>query len=163
MFASPLSNIVYDNTKYIFGMGRTGTSLLYKILHSCNMVMADYEPPVMQSCLGIMDVSDDRKDCVKTIFKTYLGEEFFINYLLARKINKNANEFSAISDVKDDDFISILKSKYNNRSDVEAATKDWTVLVKIPNLNRSVEKLISPKSKIVLTRRILMKFYLQRY
>ena len=153
MFASPLSNIVYDNTKYIFGMGRSGTSLLYKILHSCDMIMADYEPPVMQSCLGIMNENGHVQDYVKTVFKTYLGEEFFINYLLSRKINENSNEFSSICGVKEDDFISNLKSKYKSRSDVETVTKVWTVLVKLPNLSSSVEKLISPNSKIVLTYR----------
>jgi hypothetical protein len=153
MFASPLSNTVYDNTNYIFGSGRSGTSVLYKILHSCNLVMADYEPPVMQSCLGLMKDTYDSGDYLKTIFKTYLGEEFFINYLLTRKINKNLNEFSTIYDVKGHDFISMLKTNFNSRSDVEAAAKVWTILVKLPNLSSSVEKLVSSNSKIVLTHR----------
>lgn len=153
MLASPLSNIVYENTNYIFGSGRSGTSVIYKILHSCDMVMADYEPPVMQSCLGLMNVTDDNQDYMKTIFKTYLGEEFFINYLLARKINKNANEFSTIHDVKSPDFISTLKSKFNSRSDVETALEAWKIIVKLPNLSGSLEKLISVNSKIVLTYR----------
>ena len=153
MFASPLSKTVYQNTSYVFGSGRSGTSVLYKILHSCEKVMADYEPPIMQSCLGLMNSNYDSGEHIKTIFKTYLGEEFFINYLLARKINRNFDDFSTICGVKENDFISNLKSKYKNRSDVEAATKVWKTLVKLPNLSSSVEKLISPNSKIVLTHR----------
>jgi hypothetical protein len=117
------------------------------------LVLADYEPPVMQSCLGFMEGTLGSEDHFINIFKTYLGEEFFINYLLARKINNNLNDFSTVYNVKGHDFIPMLKANFNSRYDVEVASKDWKILVKLPNLSRSVRHLISANSKIVLTHR----------
>jgi len=89
------------NIKHIVitGVGRSGTTILGKIIHSFEGVEYVYEPYTIQALLPLLTTIE--KDHWKNLYHSYLYEDIFMGAVAGRNVNLNEMDDSCIIKAKD--------------------------------------------------------------
>ena len=149
-----INNIV-DNTVWITGSARSGTSILGKILSTLKGAEYAFEPEYLFYILPQIHKLN-KKNWISG-YRTYLIEELFFNMCLGRRANFKKNEDSFIGNSLSPKNIK-KKLKINiSRSDFETYLdkNKKKLLIKIPDVSRHLVLLAKyyPKNKFIIISR----------
>lgn len=137
----------------ISGSGRSGTTIIGKLLHSMRGVEYAFEPPLLVSLMPLIEKLDEAT--WKLLYETYLYEDFFINALSGRAINTNAADDSSIYQVKAEKEISDRLNHSIRKQDAEKSAQLATIMYKLPNVVPFLPKLAEyyPDTKFLIMKR----------
>ena len=83
------TNKISQNTIWVTGCVRSGTTLIGKIISSLKTVEYGFEPETLFSLLPL--INKINKKYWKEIYEHYLVEDLFFNLCVGRKINLKKN------------------------------------------------------------------------
>ena len=155
MFVEKNLKKVLQNTIWIVGSVRTGTSILGKILSTLKTVEYAFEPEFLFKLLP--KINTINKNTWLNLYNSYIIEELFFNLCVGRRINFKKNDDSFIGNSLSARSIrSKLKIKLS-RLDFENYLKkfDKNLIIKIHSVTRSLSALEKyyPKNKFIVTQR----------
>lgn len=109
----------FNKIKHIVvtGVGRSGTTILGKLIHSFNGVEHVNEPYMVQALLLLLN--EIKQEYWMNLYESYLYEEVFINSLAGRFINTNQYDDSSIYKVKPQREIIQRLNTINSRDKIE--------------------------------------------
>lgn len=113
------------------GVGRSGTTILSKLIGSCENVEFFYEPKTIDTLFSL--IHEMREDHWKTIFKRNVYDELLINSLAGRNINTNKNDDSSIYNYKSKNEINERLNKSYGQQEIEPKAKDKVIAFKLLN------------------------------
>jgi len=151
-----LDKNIYDKCNeaiIITGTHRSGTTIMGKIINSCERVEYSFEPPMLFTLLPLINFLNE-KDW-KILYETYLYEELLVYSLAGRSINCNRIDDSSIYLVKGADEIeSRLSRSLKKEKAIELALSS-RIAYKMPIVGHLMPKLKKyyPGSKIVVMHR----------
>ena len=148
-------NKILENTIWITGCARSGTTILGKILSTLKSVEYAFEPEYLYTLLPKIHSFDKRNWL--NLYNTYLIEELFFNLCNGRKINLRKIDESYIGhSLSSKDLKAKLKINIS-RIDFENFLKknEKNLAIKIPDIARNLIKLEKyyPKNKFIITTR----------
>lgn len=112
----------------ITGVGRSGTTILGKLVHSLKNIEYFFEPPmfvpIMSSSSGLYQ---------KLLLTFYFNDDLLISALAGRSINTNPNDDSSIFGVKAREEIDYRLSKSFSRKELDTIADQYKVAFKIPS------------------------------
>jgi len=114
------------------GAARSGTTLLGRILHSCEPVEYVFEPPTLFALFAKVDLLD--ADVWRLIYETYLYEDFLVNALAGRSINTNRHDDSSAWAAKSEKDVEARLSRSWGRAAIEPDLERAVVAYKIPGI-----------------------------
>ena len=79
---------------FITGCGRSGTTILGKLIHSMKAVEYAYEPVMLLSLLPLIENMEASQ--FRLLFETYLYEELLMGQITGRAVNQNENDDSCV-------------------------------------------------------------------
>jgi hypothetical protein len=132
---SPIGRELVSRSILITGLGRSGTTLLGKLVASCSGVEYSFEPPLLVSLFS--QIPYLQPDSWKLLFDTYLYEEVCVNGLAGRSINLNRHDDSSALKVLGEVEIQRRLSRSWRKDEIEAFVVDnrqVRIACKIPNL-----------------------------
>ncbi len=137
----------------ISGCGRSGTTILGKILHSMDRVEYCFEGPMLVSLFAVMPVLPNSEWML--LYETYLYEEFLINTLCGRGLNCNRADDSSIYNVKDAAIVEARLSKSKRKTEASVEARDSVIVYKVPDISPYLKtlKALYPGSRFVLLKR----------
>jgi len=137
----------------ITGTGRSGTTIIGKIIHSFQSVEYVFEPPVLVTLFSLIDKMPHEQ--WKLIYETYLYEEILINSICGRSINCNQKDDSSIYKVKLDKEIESRLNRSLRKEDAEHEVKKHNIAYKIPSITHYIPNLLGfyPNSRVVVVKR----------
>ncbi len=94
----PATKAVIESAVVITGGGRSGTTILGKLIHTFRNVEYAFEPPMLVALFALLDQLPE--PTWKFLYEAYLAEEFLSNALAGRTINTNRVDDSSIHAVK---------------------------------------------------------------
>lgn len=146
-------NKILNNTIWITGCARSGTTILGKILSTLKSVEYAFEPEYLYTLLPKIHSFDKRNWL--NLYNTYLIEELFFNLCNGRKINlKKIDESYIGHSLSSKDLKAKLKINIS-RIDFENFLKknEKNLVIKIPNISRNLVALEKyyPKNKFIIT------------
>jgi hypothetical protein len=121
-----------DNAIFISGNGRSGTTILGKLIHSMNRVEYVFEPPTLVSLLPLvstLDVHDFR-----LLFETCCYEDLLMGQVTGRALNLNRNDDSCIYIVRSLAEIENRIATVWSKSDAVKAAAASRLAIKIPDV-----------------------------
>ena len=148
-------NKILENTIWITGCARSGTTILGKILSTLKSVEYAYEPEYLYTLLSKIHSFDKRNWL--NLYNAYLIEELFFNLCNGRKTNLRKIDNSYIGhSLSSKDLKAKLKMNLS-RMDFENFLKknEKNLVIKIPDIARNLIKLEKyyPKNKFIVTTR----------
>jgi len=146
---------ILQNTIWVIGCARSGTTITGKILSSLKTVEYGFEPETLFGLLPL--INKINKKYWKETYEHYLVEDLFFNLCVGRKINLRRIDDSSI-------YNSLSKKQIENklklnlrREDLELYLKKnkKNLIIKVPDLSKSLVKLQKyyPKNKFIVTMR----------
>jgi len=129
---SPIASEKAGSAIVISGSGRSGTTIIGKLLHSFEGVEYAFEPPMLVSLLPLIESMDAAS--WRLLYETYVYEEFFINAMTGRAINTNRADDSSIYQVKSAEEIDSRLQRSIRKLEAERLTTAATVAYKLPNV-----------------------------
>jgi len=137
----------------ISGSGRSGTTIIGKLLHSMQGVEYAFEPPLIVTLLPLIEELDEVS--WKLLYETYLYEDFLINSLSGRAINTNHVDDSSIYSVKADNEINARLNFSIRKQEAEKSAESATIIYKLPNVVPFLPKLAGyyPDTKFLIMKR----------
>ena len=147
------ANKVCNKALVVTGLARSGTTIVGKILHSCQGVEYAFEPPMLTSLFPLMDHLS--KNDWMLLYETYLYEEFLVNALAGRNLNFNPHDDSSILNVKPGKVIDARMSRSHRKTDIEKNIGDSILAYKIPDILPWIPKLKEyyPGTRVVIMTR----------
>lgn len=97
LIESDARNVV-NNAICIIGPGRTGSTLLGKLVHSLRNVAYAYEPPFLHALVPL--IAELPEERFRSLLETYLYEDQFMGQVTGRCWNFNRNDESCIYHAK---------------------------------------------------------------
>ena len=148
-------NKILENTIWITGCARSGTTILGKILSTLKSVEYAFEPEYLYTLLPKIHSFNKRNWL--NLYNTYLIEELFFNLCVGRKVNFRKIDDSYIGhSLSSKDLKAKLKINLS-RIDFENFLKknEKNLVIKIPDIARNLIKLEKyyPKNKFIITTR----------
>ena len=146
---------ILENVIWITGCGRSGTTILGKILSTCKNVEYAFEPEFLFGLLP--KIKKINKHSWLDIYNTYIIEELFYNLCTGRRINFKKHDWSYIG-------YSLSKKEINNKLKIDIGRGDFDnflkknkklLIIKVPDLARSLNffQKYYPKNKFIVTKR----------
>ncbi|MBL4889315.1 MAG: sulfotransferase [Candidatus Lindowbacteria bacterium] len=123
-------NIV-DRSIIVCGCGRSGTTIMGKLVASLETVDYFYEPLYLNSHLTSMSTID--ANTWNSLFESYLYEELLLNSLAGRNLNLNKNDDSSIYHYKTPDLIDSRLATSGRRNELEETSMNSTICFKLPD------------------------------
>lgn len=121
-----------ENSIFITGSARSGTTIFGKIIHSLENVEYFYEPPILYSLFPLLK-SIGENDW-KLLFETTLYEQLFIDSLAGRSINTNLNDDSSVYLVKTKEEIESRLNSDKRKKELEIIAKNYTIAYKVHSI-----------------------------
>ena len=144
---------VANKAMVITGTGRSGTTVIGKLFNSFDSVEYIFEPPTLLSLFAVQD----KIDCNswRLLYETFICEEFLMNCLAGRNINRNCNDDSCIQTVKSEAEIESRLCKSYRKLELVDKALSSTVVYKLLNLNSHIEqlKMDYPQTKSIFVTR----------
>lgn len=142
-----------ENAVVITGTGRSGTTIIGKIIHSFQHVEYAFEPPVLVTLFSLIEKMP--REQWKLIYETYLYEEILINSICGRSINCNQKDDSSIYKVKIAKEIESRLSRSLRKEDAEHEAKKYNIAYKIPSIPHHIPNLLKfyPSSRVIVVKR----------
>lgn len=112
----------------VTGVGRSGTTILGKLIHSLKNVEYFFEPPMF---IPIMTSSSGLHQ--KSLLAFYFNDDLLVGALAGRKINTNPNDDSSIFEVKKREEIDFRLSKSFSRKELDSIAEHYKIAFKIPS------------------------------
>jgi len=108
---------ICNNSIFITGAARSGTTIMGKLIHSMEGVEYLFEPPQLFSLF----TSREEIPILtwKLLYETYLYEDFFVNSLAGRNLNYNLFDDSSIFQVKTEEEIKSRQIKSWGKQQIE--------------------------------------------
>jgi Sulfotransferase family len=91
---------IVDNCVMVTGMYRGGTTLTGKLLGSLRNVEYIFEPPLIHHLDYLLQENEIDYRLVAELFRTYLAEDYMLNYLHGRRYNMRPSDDSSIFQTK---------------------------------------------------------------
>jgi hypothetical protein len=121
-----------DAAILISGSGRSGTTVLGKLIHSFSGVEYIFEPPTVIMLFALLEKLPE--STWRLIYEAYLGEEFLVNALAGRQINTNHADDSSIWAVKPQQEIERRLGRSWGKQEARREATRSVLAYKIPNL-----------------------------
>lgn len=128
----PAMQQAVDTAVLVSGGGRSGTTMLGKLIHSFRDVEYVFEPPMMIALFALLDMLPE--STWRFMYEAYLGEEFLANALAGRSINTNRRDDSSIWAVKSEQEIERRLGRSWGKLDVMQEAARSVLAYKIPNI-----------------------------
>jgi len=137
----------------ISGSGRSGTTLLGKIVNSFKGTEYLFEPPTLISLFALTEVLDENH--WRFLYESYLGDDFLVNALAGRAINLNNHDDSCLFKVKSGEEIQRRLGRSWSKHDMLQELTGKAVAYKIPNIVPYLSKFANryPSSRVVIVKR----------
>ncbi len=150
---SELASEKVANAIMVTGSGRSGTTILGKVIHSFKNVEYAFEPPMMYGLLPL--IGDMPESQWKLLYETYLYEELLINALAGRSINCNRADDSSIYSVKGAHEIDGRINRSLGKWEAESMVGNYTIAYKVPSAMPFLPRLVEyyPAMRIVVIKR----------
>lgn len=135
LHVSPLGHDLVSRAILITGLGRSGTTLVGRLIASCKFVEYAFEPPVLISLFS--QLGKVPSDSWKLLFTTYLYEEVFVNGIAGRSINLNPNDDSSAWGTLGEKEVNRRLQRSWRKHEIESllyTTREVSVAYKIPSL-----------------------------
>ena len=141
------------NAIVVTGSGRSGTTILGKVIHSFESVEYAFEPPMIYGLLPLIGHMPSSQ--WKLLYETYLYEELLINALAGRSINCNRSDDSSIYNVKGTHEIEDRLNKSLGKWEAESIAGSYTIAYKIPSAMPFLPLLVGyyPATRVVNIKR----------
>lgn len=148
-------NKILENTIWITGCARSGTTILGKILSTLKSVEYAFEPEYLYTLLP--EIHSFNKRNWLNLYNAYLIEELFFNLCVGRKVNFRKIDDSYIGhSLSSKDLKAMLKINIS-RIDFEnfLQKNKRNLVIKIPDVSRNLITLEKyyPKNKFIITTR----------
>ena len=111
------------------GVGRSGTSILGKLVGSLKDVEFFYEPKTVDLLFSKIDDID--AECWKALFKRNIYDDLLINSLAGRYINTNRHDISSIYNYKNEDEVFERLSRSHTQDELDALAGDSIIAFKL--------------------------------
>jgi len=149
----PAMRRAVDSAVLITGGGRSGTTVLGKLLHTFQGVEYVFEPPTLIALFSQFDTLPE--PAWRFMYEVYLSEEFLANALAGRTINTNKVDDSSVLAVKAALEIEQRLSRSWSKLAVMQAAAQSTIAYKIPNIVPLLERFHSryPGNRIIIIKR----------
>lgn len=150
---SPSAQQVVNSAVLISGTGRSGTTILGKLIHSFERVEYLYEPPTLIALFSIIGQMPAWQ--WKFLYEAYLYEEFLVNAVCGRAINTNRADDSSIHAVKGEDDVAQRLGHSWRKSEAALAAADRVIAYKIPNIVPFIAPLLEryPATTLLIMKR----------
>jgi hypothetical protein len=137
----------------ITGNGRSGTTILGKIIHSMRNVESIFEPPLFGSLLPL--ISKIEESHFRLLFETYCFDELLIGQITGRAFNFNRNDDSCINLTKTPEEIDHRMAVAWSRVKAVEAIGNSRLLIKSPGFTSFLADLrrLYPTMTFVVTQR----------
>ena len=141
------------NAILISGSGRSGTTIMGKLLHSFKCVEYVFEPAMLVSLMPMIDRLD--ASSWKLLYETYLYEEFLMNALSGRAINTNAADDSSIYKVKSTEEIEAKLIRSIRKAEAVQMAQNAMIAYKLPNIVPFIPRLVTyyPHKRVLIMKR----------
>ncbi len=116
----------------VSGSGRSGTTVLGKLIHSFADVEYVFEPPTVIALFALLDTLPE--STWRFMYEAYLGEEFLANALAGRSINTNRADDSSIWAVKPEQAIEQRLGRSWGKLELMQEAARSVLAYKIPNI-----------------------------
>ena len=149
----PSTKSVIQSTVVITGGGRSGTTVLGKLVHTFRGVEYAFEPPMLVALFSLLDQLPELT--WKFLYEAYLAEEFLSNAVAGRSINTNRADDSSIYAVKSAAEIEDRLSRSWSKREVMEAVGHRTLVYKLPNIVPFLKQLMAyyPHSRAIVIKR----------
>lgn len=149
----PITKSVIDSAVVVTGGGRSGTTILGKLIHTFQNVEYAFEPPMLVALFALLDQLPP--PIWKFLYEAYLAEEFLSNALAGRIINTNRGDDSSIHAVKSVAEIEERLSRSWSKREIMEQVGKKTLAYKLPNIVPFLQPLMAyyPDSRIIIIRR----------
>ena len=121
-----------NNSIFITGSARSGTTIMGKIIHSMKNIEYAFEPPTLLSLFAEINDNHISNEAWSLLFETYLYEDFLVNAIAGRNLNFKPNEDSYINLVKT--TREIENRLQSNSRKHEVRPKEYRIAFKIPDV-----------------------------
>lgn len=135
-------DIAHDKTSqaiFLFGVPRSGTFILGKIIHSFKNVECTFEPPTLLSLFSLINKIDESS--WKLLFETHLFEDFFMNALAGRSINCNRIDDSSVYHSKEEGEIEKRLTSTFRETTLQEICKNGIIACKLSFISPELLKL----------------------
>lgn len=116
---------------FVTGVGRSGTTMMGRIIHSMEGVEYGYEPPMIFSILPL--VRELREDHFRLLFESYLYEELFMGQITGRSVNLNRSDESCVYTAKPESEISARRTRSWTKLSAAEEARSSRLAVKAPD------------------------------
>lgn len=137
----------------VSGGGRSGTTVLGKLIHSFSDVEYVFEPPTLIALFALFETLPE--SAWRFLYEAYLGEDFLANALAGRAINTNRADDSSVLAVKTAQEIDRRLERSWGKHDLMQASAHSVIAYKIPNIVPMLARFHAryPGSRIVVIKR----------
>lgn len=149
----PSTKAVIDSAVVVTGGGRSGTTILGKLLHTFQGVEYAFEPPMLVALFSLINQLPEAE--WKFLYEAYLAEEFLANAMAGRAINTNLADDSSIYAVKAVKDVENRLARSWSKQDIMRQVAGKTLAYKLPNIVPFLRPLMSycPSARIVVIQR----------
>jgi hypothetical protein len=149
----PFANEIVQSAVVITGSGRSGTTILGKLLHTYSNVEYAFEPSMLVGLFPLLDHLSEHT--WKYLYEVYLAEEFLANTLAGRSINTNRYDDSSIYVVKSSEELEQRLSQSWPKREIFKKAKGKIIAYKIPDIVSSMPHLLKyyPKTRVIIMTR----------
>jgi hypothetical protein len=159
LLISPIGQELVSKSILITGLGRSGTTLVGKLIASCNGVEYSFEPPTLVSLFS--QLGRLQPESWKLLYATYLYEEVCVNGLAGRSINLNRHDDSSAWKTMGEEEVYHRMSQSWRKHEIESLLYDNQnvhIACKIPNLSQYIPAFseLFPQARILYIVRSLL-------
>lgn len=149
----PATKAVIESAVVITGGGRSGTTILGKLIHTFSNVEYAFEPPMLVALFALLDQLPE--PTWKFLYEAYLAEEFLSNAVAGRTINTNRADDSSIHAVKSEVEIEERLSRSWSKQEIMEKVGNKTVSYKLPNIVPFLQQFMSyyPDARVIAIQR----------
>jgi hypothetical protein len=138
-----------NSSLIVCGCGRSGTTIMGKLIGSCAGVEYLFDPPFVHSMIYYIDRIDSR--AWAEMMESYLYSDFFLNALAGRNLNFNTNDDSCIYNIKSREEIAARLGKSFGRNELARIAEGSRMAFKVTDLVCKIGELkdIYPGSQVI--------------
>jgi hypothetical protein len=118
------------STVLVGGVGRSGTSILAKLLASSQEAELFYEPPVLMHLLEIMNDLPKEMDW-SALFNTLINKELMKGAISGRALNLNKHDISSVYNYKSEPEIHARFKESFRQDSLDSLLEDKVALIKV--------------------------------
>jgi hypothetical protein len=151
---------LHEYTKYVLnrcifisGPARSGTTIVGKIIGSCENIEYSFEPPMLLAILANSNSMDD--DLLQYLLEAYLVEDVFASLVSGRGYNTNYQDYSSIISMKTIEFIEKKRKISLRKEEVVSMFGEQILSFKSPSMSLYIKRFkeLFADSQVIITHR----------